>query len=75
LAAATLRDRRSDASRSLPAVSGSNLTAAKARLPLMACLMKYGSPPAAADPANPTPADVDAMKARLAMYSQVFNTH
>jgi L-asparaginase len=64
-----------DPTRSPLAVAGSNLTATKARLLLMACLMKFGSLPAAADPAHPTPAEVDALKAGLAAYQQVFNTH
>tara|TARA_R110002020_G_scaffold17746_5_gene61888 strand:- start:152 stop:1828 length:1677 start_codon:yes stop_codon:yes gene_type:complete len=56
-------------------IAGLNLTSTKARLLLMACLMKFGSLPAAADPANPTPAELDAFKAALAAYQQVFNTH
>ena len=42
---------------------------------MMACLMKLGSLPAAADPANPTPAEMDAVKAKLAEYQSVFDTH
>ena len=57
------------------AIAGSNLTATKARLLLMACLMKLGSMPPAADPANPTRAEMDAVKAKLAEYQSVFNTH
>jgi len=64
-----------DPTRSPLAVAGSNLTATKARLLLMACLMKLGSLPPAADPANPTPAEIDALKAKLADYQQVFNSH
>ena len=56
-------------------ISGSNLTATKARLLLMACLMKFGSLPAAADPAHPTDAEVSAVRARLAEYQVVFDTH
>src|SRR5262249_20661519 len=52
-----------DPTRSPLAIAGSNLTATKARLLLMACLMKLGSVPAAADPANPTRAEMDAVKA------------
>jgi hypothetical protein len=36
-------------------IAGSNLTATKARLLLMACLMKFGSLPTAKDPMRPTP--------------------
>src|SRR4029077_8669744 len=64
-----------DPMRSPFAVAGSNLTATKARLLLMACLMKLGSLPPAADPANPTRAEMDAVKAKLAEYQVLFNTH
>lgn len=56
-------------------IAGLNLTSTKARLLLMACLMKLGSLPAAADPAKPTAAEMDAFKAALAAYQLVFNTH
>jgi L-asparaginase len=56
-------------------IAGSNLTATKARLLLMACLMKFGSLPVAADPAAPTPAEVEAHKVVVARYQQVFDTH
>jgi L-asparaginase len=64
-----------DPARSPLAVAGSNLTATKARLLLMACLMKLGSLPPAADSANPTRAEIDAVKAKLAAYQTIFNTH
>ena len=64
-----------DPARSPLAVAGSNLTATKARLLLMACLMKLGSLPPAVDPANPTPAEIDAVKGKLAQYQSIFNTH
>ena len=64
-----------DPARSPLAIAGSNLTATKARLLLMACLMKLGSLPPAADPTNPTPAEMEAVKAKLAAYQSVFNTH
>jgi len=64
-----------DPARSPFAVAGSNLTATKARLLLMACLMKLGSLPSAADPANPTRVEMDAVKGRLAAYQSVFNSH
>ena len=56
-------------------IAGLNLTSTKARLLLMACLMKFGSLPAAADPANPTDVEIAALKSALAAYQQVFNTH
>jgi len=39
---------------------GSNLTSTKARMLLMACLMKFGSLPVAKDPANPTKPEMEA---------------
>jgi L-asparaginase len=64
-----------DATRDPLAVAGSNLTATKARLLLMACLMKFGALPVAADPGRPTPSETEAIKAQLALYQDVFNTH
>jgi L-asparaginase len=64
-----------DRSRDPLAVAGSNLTATKARLLLMACLMKFGSLLCATDPANPTPAEIEAVKTKLAKYQEVFDTH
>lgn len=58
-----------------PFLSGSNLTATKARLLLMACLMKFGALPVAADPSNPTRAEFEATMAKLAQYQPVFDTH
>lgn len=57
------------------AIAGSNLTATKARLLLMACLMKFGSLPIAADPANPTPEERKATIEAIAAFQKVFNTH
>ncbi|HEY7244678.1 MAG TPA: hypothetical protein VH678_12450 [Xanthobacteraceae bacterium] len=56
-------------------IGGRNLTATKARLLLMACLMKLGSLPAAADPDNPTESEAAAIRAKLAVYQAVFDTH
>ena len=56
-------------------ISGANLTATKARLLLMACLMKFGSLPAAADPTDPTPAELSEIRAAIAPYQEVFDTH
>jgi hypothetical protein len=64
-----------DAKRDPLAVAGSNLTATKARLLLMACLMRFGSLPPAADPNSPSAAERDAAKAKLAQYQEVFDTH
>jgi L-asparaginase len=56
-------------------IGGSNLNAIKARLLLMAALMKLGSLPTASDPANPTAAEAAATEKAVAAYQQIFNTH
>ncbi|HEY7065466.1 MAG TPA: asparaginase domain-containing protein [Chloroflexota bacterium] len=56
-------------------LGGNNLTATKARLLLMACLMKLGSLPPAADPDHPTEAEQEATMAKLAEYQEIFDTH
>jgi L-asparaginase/Glu-tRNA(Gln) amidotransferase subunit D len=56
-------------------ISGSNLTATKARLLLMACLMKFGSLPPAANPDNPTEEELAAIREKIGFYQAVFNTH
>ena len=64
-----------DATRDPLAIAGSNLTATKARLLLMACLLKFGCLPPALDPAKPNPAESDAIKAKLKLYQAIFDTH
>jgi L-asparaginase len=64
-----------DPARASLAIAGSNLTATKARLLLMACLLRFGSLPPAADSAHPTPAELEAVQAKLAAYQSVFDTH
>jgi len=64
-----------DPTRDPLAIAGSNLTATKARLLLMACLMKFGCLPPAADPAKPTGAETEATKAKLKEYQAIFDTH
>jgi len=49
-------------------IGGRNLTATKARLLLMACLMKLGSMPAAADPDRPTAGEIEAVGRKLREY-------
>jgi L-asparaginase len=56
-------------------LSGSNLTSTKARLLLMACLMRFGSLPAAKDVDNPTQSELKAIEAANANYQRVFDTH
>jgi L-asparaginase len=57
------------------AIAGSNLTATKARLLLMACLMKFGSLPIAANPSSPTQEERQTTIAAISAYQAVFNTH
>jgi L-asparaginase len=64
-----------DATRDPLAIAGSNLTATKARLLLMACLMKFGCLPPAVDAAKPTAAETEAVKAKLKEYQEIFDTH
>ncbi|MDH7797578.1 MULTISPECIES: asparaginase domain-containing protein [unclassified Beijerinckia] len=56
-------------------IAATNLTATKARLLLMACLLKFGSLPAAQDPDKPTSAELDAICKAVARYQDVFTTH
>ena len=56
-------------------ITGSNLTSTKARLLLMASLLRLGALPPAADPARPTAGEVDAVRASIARYQAIFDTH
>jgi L-asparaginase len=56
-------------------IGGSNLTATKARLLLMACLLKFGSLPPAADPDHPTATEMAAVRKKVAEYQRIFDTH
>ena len=56
-------------------IGGSNLTATKARLLLMASLMKFGALPPAANPDQPTAEETAATHEKVAAYQTIFNTH
>jgi hypothetical protein len=56
-------------------IGGRNLTATKARLLLMACLMRFGSLPVAGEPESPTSAEQEAMRRAVAQYQAAFDTH
>ena len=56
-------------------IGGSNLTATKARLLLMACLMKFGALPPAANPDEPTSTESAAIRDKVAKYQAIFNSH
>src|SRR5258706_13119298 len=51
-------------------IGGSNFTATKARLLLMACLIKFGSLPPAVDPDLPPSAEAAALREKLAHYQR-----
>lgn len=56
-------------------IEGSNLPANKARILLMACLWRFGCPPPAANPDRPTSEEKAAIRAHLAKFQAVFDTH
>ncbi|MEV0029568.1 asparaginase domain-containing protein [Nocardia sp. NPDC050793] len=56
-------------------IAGSNLTATKARILLMAALLKLGALPVAADPEHPTSAEQAATECAVAAYQRIFDTH
>ncbi len=56
-------------------IAATDLTATKARLLLMACLLKFGSLPAALNPDKPTPEELAAIKAVVARYQAAFDCH
>lgn len=56
-------------------VSGDNLTATKARMLLLACLLRFGALPPAADPTGPTKAEYQATKAAVSRLQEIFATH
>ena len=72
---ATERPRRRRLSIDPRAIAGGNLTATKARLLLMACLLKFGCLPPALDPVRPTQAETDATRAKLKQFQEIFDTH
>jgi len=56
-------------------IGGSNLTANKARILLMASMVKLGGLPPARDPASPTPEETAGVAAKVAEYQAIFDTH
>jgi L-asparaginase len=56
-------------------IAGSNLTATKARLLLMACLLRFGSLPPAKNPDNPTREEIGATGEKLKLFQEIFDTH
>ena len=56
-------------------IAGNNLSATKARMLLMAAMLKLGALPPAADPHHPTPTEVASTRAALDAYQEIFDTH
>jgi hypothetical protein len=56
-------------------IAGSNLGSTKARMLLMACLLKLGSLPPARDPEKPTADELAAIRNAVAAYQRIFDTH
>jgi len=56
-------------------IGGSNLTANKARILLMASMMKLGGLPPAKDADNPALGEIDAVRAKARQYQEIFDTH
>jgi hypothetical protein len=56
-------------------ISGNNLSATKARLLLMAALLRFGALPPAADPLAPTEHESAAIVAAVAEYQALFDSH
>jgi hypothetical protein len=56
-------------------IAGNNLTSTKARMLLMAALLKVGALPPAADPFNPTNAEIAATLEVTRKYQDIFDTH
>jgi hypothetical protein len=56
-------------------LGGGNLTSTKARLLLTAAMMKLGSLPVPVDPDHPTEAELKAIRAKIAQYQEIFDTH
>ena len=56
-------------------IAATNLTATKARLLLMACLLKYGSLPASKNPDKPTNQELIEIRSAVAVYQSVFDKH
>ena len=56
-------------------IEGSNLDTNKARLLLMAAMLKLGRLPKAKDPRNPTQNEHEAVIAKIAEFQEIFETH
>jgi hypothetical protein len=57
------------------AISANNLTATKARVLLLAALLRLGAIPPPADPERPDPGELARIHAAVAAYQRIFDTH
>ena len=56
-------------------IEGDNLTASKARLLLIASMLKFGSMPVAKNPEQPSASEKRAVQELVAQYQEIFDTH
>ncbi|MGI0092328.1 MAG: asparaginase domain-containing protein [Nitrososphaerales archaeon] len=56
-------------------IEASNLDSTKARLLLMACMLKLGRLPRASDPRKPTSAEREAIIEKIKQFQEIFETH
>ncbi len=56
-------------------IAGSNLSATKARILLMACMLRFGSIPPAVDPEHPTEPELAAAREYVAAVQALFDSH
>ncbi len=56
-------------------IEGQNITATKGRMLLMAAILRYGALPPASNPYSPSEEELTAIKEKLKLYQQVFDTH
>jgi hypothetical protein len=56
-------------------IEANNLTSTKARLLLTAAILKLGPLPHAANPAQPTAAELAAIREKISRYQEIFQTH
>jgi hypothetical protein len=56
-------------------IAGNNLTATKARMLLMAALLKLGALPPAENPCSPTADEMEATRAAVVAYQALFDSH
>jgi L-asparaginase len=56
-------------------IEANNMTSTKARILLMACLLKFGALPPAQDPLNPSEDELNSLRSAYAAYQAVFDTH